>query len=485
VSDTGTQVVGRDHELRELRSFLDSLSMGSSSLLIEGAAGIGKTTLWSAGVTDAADRGFTVLSCRPAESEATLSFAGLGDLLEGVLERCLPELPSPQRRALEVALLLRDPEGRPPEQRAVCMALLTAIRGLAATSPVLIAIDDLQWLDAATTATVQFLQMRLTDDPAGLLASVRVGEGEASRPSAGRPSLPAGRVTHLRMNPLSLGAFERMLRNHGREISRLTTRRLFDASAGNPFLGLELARSLRQLDAEPSPGEPLPVPADVERLLRARIEALPAETVDVLLLASCLPSPTETLLGRVTDAATLEGALRSASAERVIEREGDRFRFTHPLFASTVYSGAPPERRRQAHRRLGEVVPNIEERARHLALSTEGPSRQIAAVLDQAAESAADRGAPGVAGELAELASSLTPPDLPQSVRRRRREARRSGKLRSARFAPGSTSRWPAAACSTSTTKPGKPRSPWRWLKRFPTRSSSRGHCSRGCGPTS
>src|SRR5262249_60018651 len=114
----GTGVVGRDREMAAVAAFLDAVRSGPVGLLLEGEAGIGKSTVWSAGVAGAARRSYTVLSCRPTESEATLSFAALGDLLHGVLDQALPQLPPPQRRALEVALLLAGPGGSPPWQTA-------------------------------------------------------------------------------------------------------------------------------------------------------------------------------------------------------------------------------------------------------------------------------------------------------------------------------------------------------------------------------
>jgi AAA ATPase domain len=152
--------------------------------LLEGEAGIGKTTVWRAGATWTAGRSYTVLSCRPAQSETALSFSGLGDLLDPVLDRVLPLLPSPQRRALEVALLMQDPGSSPPEQRAVSVAFLAAIRHLSASALVVLAIDDLQWLDVPSAATVEFALRRLGHEPVGLLASVRDRGGE--RPASAR-----------------------------------------------------------------------------------------------------------------------------------------------------------------------------------------------------------------------------------------------------------------------------------------------------------
>src|SRR5215471_8423192 len=352
-------------------AFLDAVGSGSAGLVLEGAAGIGKTTVWAAGAALAAGRGYTVMSCRPAESEARLSFAALGDLLGGVLEEAVAGLPPPQRRALEVALLLADPAGSPPEQRAVCVAFLGVLRGLAASGPVVVAVDDLQWLDVPSAAAVQFAVRRLSGERAGLLASARIGGGGPAAPAAGT-GLPGERVTRLRVGPLPLGAFEPVLRaSAGAGLSRLTIRRLFDASGGNPFYGLELARALRRAGAEPAAEDPLPVPADLRGVLTARLAALPAHARDVLLVASCLRSPTATMLEQA-GGRSAPGFLQAAAHQGVVDLEGTRVRFTHPLFASAIYSGAPPGQRRQVHRLLGQIAPNVEERARHLALSTEG-----------------------------------------------------------------------------------------------------------------
>jgi DNA-binding CsgD family transcriptional regulator len=405
--------------MAEVEAFLDAVPTGPCGLLLEGAAGIGKTTVWSAGAALAVGHSFTVLSARPAESEATLSFAALGDLMDGVLDQALPRLPPPQRRALEVALLLADPAASPPGQRAVAVAFLAVIRYLSSQRPVVLAIDDLQWLDIPSATVLEFALRRFSSERAGLLASVRIQAGGHAI-SGVRRGLPAGRVTRLGIGPLTLDAFEGALRTSaGAGLSRLTVRRLFDASGGNPFYGLELARALQRAGGEPSPEEPLPVPADLNGVLSARLAALPADAWDALLVASCLRSPTTMMLEQASGASVVD-SLRTAARQGVVRFEDARVRFTHPLFASAIYSGAPPERRREVHRRLGEIAPNAEERARHLALSSDGPDEYVAAALDHAAPAAARRGAPDAAAELAELAATLTPPDrLPARWRRR------------------------------------------------------------------
>jgi len=421
VSDTGS-VVGRDRELATVTAFLETLPSGPSGLLLEGEAGIGKTTVWGAGVAGAAARSYITLSARPAESEVTLSFAALGDLMAGVLGQVLPQLPPPQRRALEVALLMADPVGSPPDQRAVCLAFLGVIRHLSASGPVVIAIDDLQWLDLPSAAALEFALRRLGSEPVGLLASVRTQADQPTSSVAGA-GLPAGRLTRLQIGPLSVAAFEAALRaSAAARLSRLSVRRLFDASGGNPFYGLELARALDRAGGEPPPGEPLPVPADLRGVVSARLAALPDNVREVLLAASCLRSPTTTLLERA-DGPVAGPALSVAAVEGVVGVEGTRVRFTHPLLASAIYSGAAPDRRRAAHRRLGMIAPNVEERARHLALSSEGPNENAAAALDEAARAAAARGAPAAAAELAELAAALTPLDQAPARWRRRVDA--------------------------------------------------------------
>jgi hypothetical protein len=144
-------ILGRDAELAEVQDFLETVPGGASALILEGTAGIGKTTLWHAGVSFARARGYRVLSCRAAEPEARLSYAALGDLLDFEL----PDLPAPQARALQVALLRAEVEGAPPDQRAVSVATLGVLRALATADPVMIAIDDVQWLDAPSARVLR------------------------------------------------------------------------------------------------------------------------------------------------------------------------------------------------------------------------------------------------------------------------------------------------------------------------------------------
>jgi len=140
-------VVGREAQLLEVERFLDASAAGFAVLVLEGDAGIGKTTLWREARSRAGERGALVLSSRPSAAEAKLSFAALADLLARVDGDAFAALPGPQRDALEVALLRRRPVGKGPDSRAVAAAFLTPIRGLAVDGQVILAVDDWQWLD--------------------------------------------------------------------------------------------------------------------------------------------------------------------------------------------------------------------------------------------------------------------------------------------------------------------------------------------------
>ena len=150
------QVFGRATELSEIERFLATPGTLPGALLLEGEAGIGKTTLWRRGVAGARERSWRVLSCAPAESEVTLSFAGLADLLDGGFDEVAASLPAPQRRALRVALALEDSGGTPAERRTVSAGFLQALRTLAEDGPVLVAVDDVQWLDRPSTSVLEF-----------------------------------------------------------------------------------------------------------------------------------------------------------------------------------------------------------------------------------------------------------------------------------------------------------------------------------------
>ena len=410
-----TEIIGREEELAELRRFLDAVDRVPAAFLMEGEPGIGKTALWRAGVDLARARDFQVLTAIPATAETRLSFAALSDLLGAALGDVLPNLPAPQRRALEVALLLEDSPGPPPDHRAVAFAFLSAVRTLARRGPVVVAIDDIQWLDGPSALIVEFAIRRLRDEPVLFLLTLRTGKGSA--PPGLERALPEHGLRRLTIGALSLGALHRLLSERLELVlSRPKLRRIRELSGGNPLFALELGRAVRRGAVRLEPGEPLP--GTLAAVVRDRLLLLPTETRTALLAASALSQPTLALVAAAVGGDP-EPRLAPALEAHVIEREQDRIRFSHPLLASGVYSEAGSAERRALHLRLAEVVPDLEERARHLALGTEGPHADVAAELEQAAERARGRGAFASAAELAELSRRLTPAEMEDRRHRR------------------------------------------------------------------
>jgi len=414
-------VVGRESELAALDAWLDSIHSGPSGLLLEGEPGIGKTTVWSEGLAASRRRSYITLSCWPAESEARLSLGGLSDLLDPVLDSVLGDLPAPQARALQVALMRVDGVHAQTEQRALFQAFLGAVRRLARDAPVLIAIDDVQWLDPSTSEVVAFALRRLHEEPVGFLASLR-SPYHVSLPLDPGHALAPGRLTRLPIGPLSFGAITRLLHSQLRtDFSRPTARRIYETSGGNPLHAVELGRVLELRAKEPAIDEPLPVPGSLRLLLQERLHSLAAETRDILLLASASPAPTVALLAKASAGARVLRALEPAVAAGLVAVEGGEVRFAHPMWSSAAYSTASPELRQHAHERLAGAASNAEERARHLALAVESPDETVAATLSTAAHAARARGATRSAAELAAMAARLTP--VGEQERKRRIDA--------------------------------------------------------------
>jgi DNA-binding CsgD family transcriptional regulator len=405
------EIIGRDEELATVAAFVEEEWDGPAALVLEGEAGIGKSTLWLAGVELARRRGFRVLSSRPAEAERSLAHTGLSDLLENVLDEVLPALAMPRQRALEIAMLRDEASGDPVDHRALAVAVRDVLQLLSDRDPILIAVDDVQWLDASSSSALAFALRRLAASRALVLAARRLVDG--SQPSGLDQVLGGEHVRRLPVGPLSVGAIHQLLRDRlGRPFARQTLLRIHEKSGGNPFFALELARVL---DADVDPRTPLAVPQTLEELLRARIAGLPASTQDALALASALGTTSEFLLEK---AGVAGGALEPAFAAHVIEREDGMIRFAHPLLSSVLYHDLG-EKRRSVHGRIARIVEDPLLQARHLALSKDIPDADAAIVLDQAASLALDRGASAAAAELAEHAVRLTPPDEGEERRRR------------------------------------------------------------------
>ena len=234
-------LIGREEALASIEGFLVRLAREPCALVLSGEPRIGKTALWQMGAERGRDRLKHVLTHRAAEAEAGLSFAALSDLFCGVIDVVLPSLTPPRRRALEVALLLADPGDQAHDPRAIGLAVLDSLRTLCRSGPVLIAVDDLQWLDGSSAMALGFALRRLRGEGVGLLATVRRLPGDDARAYLPR-LLPEGRFQELAVSPLSLGSLFLLLRGRLQvELSRPQLVRLREITGGNPFFALELA----------------------------------------------------------------------------------------------------------------------------------------------------------------------------------------------------------------------------------------------------
>ena len=411
-------VIGREEELGAIEAFLAAAEQSPKALVLSGEPGIGKTILWEAGVEQARERLDDVLICRGVEAEASLSFAALSELLGPVFDDVAGSLLPPRRRALEVALLRVEPGELAPDPHAIGLAVLDLLCVLTERRPVVVALDDLQWLDPASAGVLQIALRRLREEPVGLLATLRTGPEVASPFKLGRAS--PEELEWLTIGPLSLSAVHGMLKERlGLELTRPELARVQEATAGNPFFALELGRELVRTGTRPTAGQALRVPDSLRELLGERLGRLPGETLDVLLETAALARPTVELVAEAhgNKDSVLRG-LEAAAREGVVELDDSRIRFSHPLLASICYEEAPVWKRRAVHQALAGAVSDLEERARHRALAVEGSDAVVAAELDAAAEQAALRGATATAAELSELAAELTPDD-PALARKR------------------------------------------------------------------
>ena len=397
-------VRSRTAETRAVTAFLESTAARPSALVIGGEAGIGKTTLWLAALEQARDNGFHVLSARGGQAESGLTYAVLADLLEPVTTEVLDTLPHLQRVAVDRVLLEGDGSGPVTDERVVASAFLTLLDRLAADAPVIVALDDVQWLDSSSQAVVAFATRRLKGR-IGVLATERT-EADGLHGTDWLKLSRLDGVERISLGPLSVSGLRQVISSKlGRSFSRPTIGRISELSGGNPFYALELARAI---DGQSSLADAA-LPGSLADLVRSRLDQFGEDTQVVLLAAASVGTPTVDLLADVTEQTPqrVVELLEVPETDGIVHIAGNRVRFAHPLLARGVYSVVGPARRRQMHRALAGIVEQPEMRARHLALAASSADPATLLALDTAADSARVRGAPAAAAELLDLAINL------------------------------------------------------------------------------
>jgi DNA-binding CsgD family transcriptional regulator len=418
VQTVARELIGRKAEQAALADFLDSAREGTRVMVLQGEAGIGKTSLWRAAMSSVRPRGGRVLGSAPTEAESGLPYALLGDLLDPVPEDAIASLPAPLRNALNAALFQEGVEQGSTDQLAVSTAFLRVLRHMAAEQPLVLAVDDIQWADGPSMRILAFALHRLDVEPVRLLAALRTSSSNDAD-SALRKAVGDLRIQRLQVGPLPLPVIDDLLLQRlERPLRSPELDQVYAVSGGNPFFALEIGRFIVEHPANQRAGELLPLPASLTDAVAGHMAALSPATRNILVAMAALSRPDESLLEKLDSHAA--AALDEAANAGVVERTAGRLRFTHPLHASVIYSTADATARRKWHAKLAEVVTDAEEKARHLALAAAAPDAKVAGALEEAARSANARGAPDAASALAQQASELTPADLLEAIERRR-----------------------------------------------------------------
>jgi DNA-binding CsgD family transcriptional regulator len=397
-------IVGRDYELEILERWL--ARPGPTLLEIEGDAGIGKSALWDEALRRARESGALCLTSRPAEIETAVSYGGLASIVEHPLELVGDEVPAPRRRALEGALRLRDVAASSLDEAAVALGAASVLRQTARQRPLVVAVDDVQWLDSSSRVALTYALRSLQQgDAVHVLLTRRLGSDAALELTGAPLSLAA---EALRPAPLSAGALHRLIsRRLAVTLSRPKLVRIHAASRGNPFHALALAQAIADTSSH---DVTLALPASLALALRARIDGLSRGTQELLLAVAASGDADLELLERLLGAEAVGVALPEALEREVVVLSDGVVRTAHPLLASAIYRGSSELDRRSVHLRLARLADTVETRARHLALAGSGPDGAVADALTQAAYSACQHGARSAGAGLYEQAARITPP---------------------------------------------------------------------------
>lgn len=395
-------LIGREREREAAAIFVAAAASGPALLGIDGEPGIGKTKLFEYTVDLARLGGSTVLQCRPTQAESAMSYVGLTDLLRDVPDAQFDRLPAPQRHALGVATLRAAPSDIPLDERAVGTGLTTLLTDLADSQAVVLAVDDLQWLDGSSADVVMFAARRMTTAPIGILTCRRTGE--AAPDVFGAVPASAWR-TSITLTGLGAAALFHIVRDQlSTTLAHPSLVHITETSGGNPFAALALSRAMG-LGTDVRAAAPL---ADlVHGLTVDRLESLTARAREALLAAALSPRATVALFAALGLRDVLD-EVESHGILHVVDAGDGRVVFSHPLLAAAVSQSAQGPQLRSMHSRLAATTEDPEARARHRALADPHPDEATAAALDEATSAAAARGSSIAAAELAHLALERT-----------------------------------------------------------------------------
>jgi DNA-binding CsgD family transcriptional regulator len=396
-------LVGRQAECGRVDDVLESARRGRSAvLLVRGDAGVGKTSLLRYAIERA--EAMTVVRATGVELEAELEFSGLLELCRPLLHH-LDDLPEMQAKALRGALGREEAEVR--DRFTIGAATLSLLAAAAEKEALLVAVDDANWLDEPSADALRFATRRLLADRVAAIVVTRLGEGKAFE-------LPW--ADELVVGPLDEAATRALLESAvGSPVPDAVFDIVHAATNGNPLALLELPSVLTsdQLAGRARLEQPLPVGAAVERAFAGRVELLPEATRAALLVVALATVDQIEGVARALSTAGLEPeVLEPAEDARLIEIDGGRIRFRHPLVRSVLTHAASPSNRRAAHRALADALTEVadaDRRAWHLAGAVVGPDEEAAAALAEAGARARERSGFGPAAAALERAALLTP----------------------------------------------------------------------------
>jgi DNA-binding CsgD family transcriptional regulator len=387
-------------ERETLAQLLDEARHGRSAVLVlRGEAGVGKSSLLRVFAGEAS--GFRVAQIAGVESEMELPFAGLHQLCGPMLSR-VDGLPDPQQQALCVALGLRS--GDPPDRFLVALGALTLIAEIADEEPFLCIVDDGQWLDRASRQVLGFVARRLLAERVAIVFAVR--EPNEDPEFVGLPELNLGGLADEDARSLLATVIPGRLDERVRD-------RIVAETRGNPLALLELPKGLsaRQLAGGFGVPELLPLSGRIEKSFLRRLDELPQETRQLLLVAAAEPVGEPALMWRAATRLGIPSTAIDPAAKAGLLEVGAQVRFHHPLVRSTVYRSASDLDRRSAHRALAFVTDSELEpdrRAWHRAQATQGPDEEVAGELERSAGRAQARGGLSAAAAFLGRAADLT-----------------------------------------------------------------------------